>query len=34
MPVSGAPFFSFGLGVQFNVGDFLRPVNAEDQSTR
>ena len=25
---SGAPLFSFG--VQFNVGDFLRPVYAED----
>ena len=23
---SGAPLFSFGFGVQFNVGDFLRPV--------
>ena len=22
------PFFSFGFGVQFNVGDFLRPVYA------
>ena len=21
----GAPFFNFGFGVQFNVGDFLRP---------
>ena len=27
---SGAPLFSFGFGVQFNVGDFLRPVYAED----
>ena len=27
---SGAPFFSFGFGVQFNVGDFLRPVYTED----
>ena len=28
---SGAPLFSFGFGVQFNVGyvgDFLRPVYA------
>ena len=23
-----APLFSFGFGVQFNVGDFLRPVYA------
>ncbi len=22
--------YSFGFGVQFNVGDFLRPVYAED----
>ena len=27
---SGAPLFSFGYGVQFNVGDFLRPVYSED----
>ena len=27
---SGAPLLSFGFGVQFNVGDFLRPVYAED----
>ena len=27
---SGAALFSFGFGVQFNVGDFLRPVYAED----
>ena len=27
---SGAPLFSFGFGVQFNVGDFLRPVYARD----
>ena len=27
---SGPPLFSFGFGVQFNVGDFLRPVYAED----
>ena len=27
---SGAPLFGFGFGVQFNVGDFLRPVYAED----
>ena len=27
---SGAPLFSFGFGVQFNVGDFLRPVYAQD----
>ena len=25
---SGAPLFSFGFGVQFKVGDFLRPVYA------
>ena len=25
---SDAPLFSFGFGVQFNVGDFLRPVYA------
>ena len=29
---SGAPLFSFGFGVQFNDGDFLRPVYAEDVS--
>ena len=27
---SGAPLLSCGFGVQFNVGDFLRPVYAED----
>ena len=27
---SDAPLFSFGFGVQFNVGDFLRPVYAYD----
>ena len=27
---SGAPLFSFGFGVQVNVGDFLRSVYAED----
>ncbi len=27
---SGAPLFSFDFGVQFNVGDFLMPVYAED----
>ena len=27
---SGAPLFSFGFGVQFNVGNFLRPVYSED----
>ena len=26
---SGAPLFSFGFGVQFNVVDFLRPVYVE-----
>ena len=25
---SDAPLFSFGFGVQLNVGDFLRPVYA------
>ena len=25
---SDAPLLSFGFGVQFNVGDFLRPVYA------
>ena len=28
--MTGAPLFSFGFGVQFNVGDFLRPMYAED----
>ena len=27
---SSAQLFSFGFGGQFNVGDFLRPVYAED----
>ena len=27
---SDAPLFSFGFGVQFSVGDFLRPVYALD----
>ena len=27
---NGNPHFSFGFGVQFNVGAFLRPVYADD----
>ena len=29
----GAPLFSFGFGVQFDVDDILRPVNAKDFPT-